>query len=85
MVPHCDMVTINAPLHPETRGLFNDELLAKMRRGAYLINTARGPIADRDAIVRALEAANWPATPGMSGTRSPHRKITRGAPCHTTG
>jgi formate dehydrogenase len=56
MVPHCDVVTVNAPLHPETRGMFNDDLLAKMRRGAYLINTARGLIADRDAIVRALES-----------------------------
>jgi formate dehydrogenase len=54
MVPHCDVVTINAPLHPETRGLFDDDLLATMRRGAYLINTARGLIVDRDAIVRAL-------------------------------
>ena len=56
MVPHCDVVTVNAPLHPETRGLFDDELLGSMRRGAYLVNTARGLIADRDAVVRALES-----------------------------
>jgi formate dehydrogenase len=56
MVPHLDVVTINAPLHPETEGLFGDELLATMKRGAYLINTARAKIADRDAIVRALES-----------------------------
>jgi len=56
MVPHCDVVTINAPLHPETQGLFDDDLLASMKRGTYLINTARGLIADRDAIVRALES-----------------------------
>jgi formate dehydrogenase len=56
LAPACDVVTINAPLHPETEGLFDDELLAKMRRGAYLINTARALIADRDAIVRALES-----------------------------
>lgn len=56
MVPHCDVVTVNAPLHPETEGLFDDELLATMKRGAYLINTARARIADRDAIVRALES-----------------------------
>jgi formate dehydrogenase len=55
MAPHCDVITINAPLHPETQGLFGDDLLATMRRGAYLINTARGLIVDRDAIVRALE------------------------------
>jgi formate dehydrogenase len=56
MVRVCDVVTINAPLHPETENLFNDELLAKMKRGAYLVNTARGKICDRDAIVRALES-----------------------------
>ncbi|MGH3613927.1 MAG: NAD(P)-dependent oxidoreductase, partial [Pseudonocardia sp.] len=56
MVPHCDVVTINAPLHPQTQGLFDDALLATMRRGAYLINTARGLIVDRDAVVRALES-----------------------------
>ncbi|WP_328455766.1 MULTISPECIES: NAD-dependent formate dehydrogenase [unclassified Amycolatopsis] len=56
LVPHCDVVTINAPLHPETEGLFGDELIASMKRGAYLINTARAKIADRDAVVRALES-----------------------------
>ena len=56
MVTVCDVVTINAPLHPETENLFNDELIAKMKRGAYIVNTARGKICDRDAIVRALES-----------------------------
>lgn len=56
MVKVCDVVTINAPLHPETEHLFNDALLSKMKRGAYLVNTARGKICDRDAIVRALES-----------------------------
>ncbi len=54
MVPHCDVVTINAPLHPETEGLFDDELIGTMKRGAYLVNTARARIVDRDAVVRAL-------------------------------
>ena len=56
MVPHCDVVTINAPLHPETEGLFGDKLLGTMKRGTYLINTARAKIADRDAIDRALRS-----------------------------
>ena len=56
MVKVCDVVTINAPLHPQTENLFNDALLAKMKRGAYLVNTARGKICNRDAIVRALES-----------------------------
>ena len=53
MVPVCDVVTINAPLHPETEHLFDDALIAKMKRGAYIVNTARGKICDRDAIARA--------------------------------
>lgn len=56
MVAHLDVVTINAPLHSETRGLFNDQLISTMKRGAYLINTARGLICDRDAVVRALHS-----------------------------
>lgn len=56
MVPLCDVVTINAPLHPETENLFDEELLGTMKRGAYLVNTARGKIVDRDAVVRALES-----------------------------
>ena len=56
MVRVCDVVTINAPLHPETENLFNDALISKMKRGAYLVNTARGKICDRDAVVRALES-----------------------------
>jgi formate dehydrogenase len=56
LVRVCDVVTINVPLHAETEGLFNDALLAKMKHGAYLVNTARGKICDRDAVVRALES-----------------------------
>ena len=54
LVSICDVVTINCPLHPETEHLFNDELIGKMKRGAYIVNTARGKICDRDAIARAL-------------------------------
>jgi formate dehydrogenase len=56
LVSVCDVVTINAPLHPETEHMFNDKLIGKMKRGAYLVNTARGKICDRDAVVRALES-----------------------------
>jgi formate dehydrogenase len=56
MVRVCDVVTINCPLHPETEHMFDDALLAKMKRGAYIVNTARGKICDRDAIARALES-----------------------------
>jgi formate dehydrogenase len=56
MVKVCDVVTINAPLHPGTLDLFNDALIGKMKRGAYLVNTARGLICNREAVVRALES-----------------------------
>jgi len=56
LVEVCDVVTINTPLHPETEHLFDDELIGRMKRGAYLVNTARGKICDRDAVVRALES-----------------------------
>src|SRR6476659_5626692 len=56
MVPHCDVVTINAPLHPETENLFDAAMIARMKRGAYLVNTARGKIANRDAVADALES-----------------------------
>ena len=56
MVPHLDVVTINTPLYADTEGLFDDELLATMKRGSYIVNTARGKICDRDAIVRALQS-----------------------------
>jgi formate dehydrogenase len=56
MVPHCDVVTINCPLHPETENLFDEAMIARMKRGAYLVNTARGKIANRDAVAAALRS-----------------------------
>ena len=52
----CDVVTLNCPLHPETEHMINDETLKRFKRGAYLVNTARGKLCDRDAVVRALES-----------------------------
>src|SRR6202795_1590935 len=56
LVKVCDVVTINTPLHPQTEHMFNDKLIGMMKRGSYIVNTARGKICDRDAIVRALES-----------------------------
>src|ERR1700684_716771 len=69
MVKVCDVVTINAPLHPETEHMFNDALIAKMKRGAYIVNTARGKICDRDAIVRALKRGQLAAYAGEQWCR----------------
>ena len=58
MLPLCDVVTINAPLHPKTENLFDAAMIARMKRGAYLVNTARGKIANRDAVAAALESGH---------------------------
>ena len=52
----CDVINISCPLHPETEHMFNDELISKCKKGAYIINTARGKICDKDAIARACES-----------------------------
>jgi formate dehydrogenase len=56
LVSVCDVVTINAPLHPETEHLFDEEMIGRMKPGAYLVNTARGKICDHDAVARACES-----------------------------
>jgi formate dehydrogenase len=56
MVKVSDVVTINCPLHPETENLFDEKMLSKMKRGAYLVNTARGKICNRNAVAQALES-----------------------------
>jgi formate dehydrogenase len=74
MVKVCDVVTINAPLHPETENLFNDSLLAKMK--------ARSAIATRS--FGRSKADSSRATRETSGSRSRRRKTIRGARCPTT-
>ena len=56
MVKVCDVVTINCPLHPETEHLFDEAMINKMKKGAYIVNTARGKICDKDAIAAALKS-----------------------------
>jgi formate dehydrogenase len=55
LVKVCDVVSIHCPLTPETDNLFDQQLISKMKRGAYLINTARGKICNREAIIKACE------------------------------
>jgi glyoxylate reductase len=50
-----DVVSIHVPLTDDTRGLFAADTFAKMKHGAILLNTARGPIVDEPALARALE------------------------------
>jgi glyoxylate reductase len=53
-----DIVSIHAPLNRETHHLIDRAALAKMKRGAFLINTARGPIVDEEALCEALESGH---------------------------
>ena len=55
MLAQCDVVTINCPLHEKTRGLFNKDLLSKMKKGSWLVNTARGAIVVKEDVAQALK------------------------------
>jgi formate dehydrogenase len=92
LVRVCDVVTINAPLHPETEHLFDAELIGQMKRGAYLVNTARGKICDRNAVAAACESGQlagyagdvWfpqPAPQDHPWRSMPHQGMTP----HTSG
>lgn len=56
LLAQCDAVTLHCPLTPETRGLIDAARIARMKPGAVLINTARGPVVDPDAVLAALQA-----------------------------
>jgi glyoxylate reductase len=56
LVERSDYVTLHAPLTAETRGVIGADALRRMKPTAYLINTARGPMVDSDALARALHA-----------------------------
>jgi D-3-phosphoglycerate dehydrogenase len=56
LLARSDYISIHTPLMPETRGLFGAEAFRQMKPTAYLINTARGPIVDEQALAEALDA-----------------------------
>jgi phosphoglycerate dehydrogenase-like enzyme len=56
LLPHADIVILLLPLTEQTRGIINAERLAAMKSGALLVNAARGPVVDTDALVKALRA-----------------------------
>ncbi|KAI9369778.1 putative formate dehydrogenase [Aspergillus egyptiacus] len=58
MVAQCDVVTINCPLHEKTRGLFNKELISKMKPGSWLVNTARGAIVVKEDVAEAVKSGH---------------------------
>ncbi|KGU19148.1 formate dehydrogenase 2 [Candida albicans P34048] len=70
LVSQADVVTINCPLYEKSRGLFNKDLISKMKKGSYLVNTARGAIVDPEAVADAVNSGHiayggdvWPVQP----------------------
>lgn len=87
LVKVCDVINLQTPLYPSTQGMFDDKMFGLVKRGAYLINTARGALCDRDAVVRALESGKlagyagdvWapqPAPIDHPWRRMPHQGMT---------
>ena len=57
-LPRADFVSIHCPKNPETIGLFNADRLARMKKGAFIVNTARGGIIDEPALHAALTSGH---------------------------
>jgi D-3-phosphoglycerate dehydrogenase len=58
LIETADYVSVHAPLMPNTRGMMNAQVFAKMKKGAYLVNTARGPLIDEAALIAALNSGH---------------------------
>jgi D-3-phosphoglycerate dehydrogenase len=56
LLAQSDFISVHAPLMPETRGLMNAAAFGKMKKGAAIINTARGPLIDEAALIAALDS-----------------------------
>ena len=84
MVKVCDVVTINCPLHPETENLFDDAMISKMKKGAYIVNTARGKICNKEAIAKALKSGQLSGYAGdvWFPQPAPNDHIWRSMPNH---
>ena len=58
LLARSDFISVHAPLLPATRGLINAAAFAKMKKGAFIINTARGPLIDETALIAALDSGH---------------------------
>lgn len=92
LIPQCDVITLHCPLTPETDNLFSRERLFAMKKGAHLVNTARGKLVNTDGLVEAMTSGHlagyagdvWypqPAPPDHPWRKMPHHALT----VHTSG
>jgi D-3-phosphoglycerate dehydrogenase len=58
LLARSDFISVHAPLLPATRGLVNAAAFAKMKKGALIVNTARGPLIDEPALIAALDSGH---------------------------
>ncbi len=58
MLPLCDFLALHVPLLPETRGWLNAERLARLPKGAIVVNSSRGPVVDDAALIAALKSGH---------------------------
>ena len=61
MLPHCDFLSINAPMTPATHKWVNAERIAKLPKGAIVVNIARGGVVDDEALIAALKSGRLAA------------------------
>lgn len=86
LLPEADVVIVVVPLTDETRGLVDADFLSRMKDGALLVNVARGPVVDTDALVEALGSGRIhaaldvtdpePLPPGHSLWDAPHLLVS---------
>ncbi|XP_057983120.1 formate dehydrogenase, mitochondrial isoform X2 [Malania oleifera] len=58
MLPKCDIIVINTPLTEKTKGMFNKEKIAKLKKGVLIVNNARGAIMDTQAVADACASGH---------------------------
>ncbi|CAI4781276.1 BCN_G0052480.mRNA.1.CDS.1 [Saccharomyces cerevisiae] len=78
MVAQSDVVTINCPLHKDSRGLFNKKLISHMKDGAYLVNTARGAICVAEDVAEAVKSGKLAGYGGDVWDKQPAPKTIPG-------
>src|SRR5205823_9100767 len=61
MLPHCDFLSINAPSSPATDGFLDAQRISLLPDGAIVVNTARGPLVDDEALIAALKSSKLAA------------------------